>query len=58
MFDGAAKFNQNIGTWDTSKVKSMVGMLANTAYFDRELRNWDTSSVTSMEDMFRNAKKI
>ena len=25
MFDGAAKFNQNIGTWDTSKVKSMVG---------------------------------
>ena len=45
-------FNQPIGTWDTSNVKSMNGMF-DGGTFNRPIGAWDVSSVEDMEDMFR-----
>jgi surface protein len=55
------KFNQPIGSWDTSKTTSMSFMFASTltqgnltyqSIFNQPLGNWDTSKVTAMNNMF------
>ncbi|CAL1166685.1 unnamed protein product [Cladocopium goreaui] len=58
MFQGAKAFNQPIGGWDTSKVKSMAYMFQEAESFNQPIGSWDTSSVINMKKMFMKAKRF
>ena len=47
-------FNENIGAWNTSKVKNMKGMFYNSL-FNNDISRWDTSQVEDMSYMFQYA---
>lgn len=55
MFKNCSIFNQDLDTWDTSKVKGMRAMFSGAAKFNGKVGNWDVSSVTTMYDMFKGA---
>ena len=58
MFDGASKFNGNIGGWNVSSVTDMSGLFFNATVFNQDISSWDVSEVTSMYYMFGNAGKF
>ena len=48
MFYRAYKFNQPIGSWDVSKVRSMQDMFAYSYEFNQPVGSWDVSHVTNI----------
>ena len=52
MFAGT-KFNQDISSWNTSKVTDMSHMFSGATAFNQPLNNWDVSNVVNMRAMFR-----
>src|SRR5690625_5110086 len=44
--------NQDIGSWDVSKVTDMNRMFLGNFHFDQDISAWDVSNVTDMSYMF------
>tara|TARA_B100001142_G_scaffold321103_1_gene367246 strand:- start:50 stop:1363 length:1314 start_codon:yes stop_codon:yes gene_type:complete len=49
-----SKFNQDIGSWNVSKVISMYLMFGNSP-FNQNISSWNVSNVENMSSMFSNA---
>jgi len=55
MFYNATSFNQDLSTWDVSKVYNMSSMFDGARAFNQPLSTWNVSQVTNMWDMFAGA---
>lgn len=60
MFYNAVGFNQNISTWNVSRVTSFNTMFANCAKFNQPLQNWtiNTTAPVNMGDMFEDCDEF
>jgi surface protein len=55
MFYDAYDFNQDLSSWDVSKVTKMQYMFTGNSYFNQDISGWNVSSVTNMESMLSGA---
>jgi len=55
MFNSAFAFNQNISSWDTAKVISMLAMFQSARAFNQNLTSWSTDGLLVATSMFSSA---
>ena len=58
FFKNSNNFNDDISSWDTSNVTTMIYMFDNCEKFNQDIGFWDTSKVTHMDGMFQNASEF
>lgn len=56
VFYNAASFNQDISSWKTGNVVSMVSGFRDTNAFNQPLNSWNTSKLVNLDYAFYNAK--
>merc|ERR1711935_370607 len=49
MFDGAAKFKQNLNDWDVGKVTQTNNMFLNATVFNAPLNAWNVNKLVSAD---------
>jgi surface protein len=52
LFNGTAKFNDDIGGWNTAAVANMNGMFNGASAFSRNLAGWNVLAVTDFTSTF------
>jgi surface protein len=55
FFRSGMTFNQDISSWDVSKVTNMSEMFFNASRFNQDIGAWDVSKVINMSSMFSHA---
>ena len=58
IFKSKRNFNQPIGNWDVSNVRSMDYMFDRAYDFDQPIGDWNVSNVTNMRSMFTSARSF
>lgn len=56
MFKGASVFNQDISSWDMSRITRTKQMFQDAVAFNQPIGAWNTSKVWNMMGMFSNAR--
>jgi surface protein len=52
LFEGASSFNQDLRSWDVSKITDMSSMFRDASAFNKPLNTWNVGQVTNMASMF------
>jgi surface protein len=58
MFNGAALFNQPIGSWNVSKATAMGDMFISATAFNQTLADWNVSLVTAFTNFMANKTNL
>ncbi len=55
LFWNTYSFNQDIGNWNTLRVKHMEEMFSNASAFNQDLTNWNVSRVMVHTDFAKDS---
>ena len=58
MFEGAARFDGDVSTFDVSQITDFSNVFKNAAMFNGNLRDWNVSSALTTASMFEGAQRF